>query len=146
MIAECHGPEDIRATFPVMRQLRPHLESEAEYVELVERMRAAHGFRLAAFRQEGRCTGVAGFTVETRLFTGKMLYVADLVVDEACRGAGTGRALLDWLKAEARRLGCSEVFLDSGVQRPQAHKFYFREGFHIASYSFRHGLQDSQAS
>ena len=78
MIEECHSPEDICATFMVMLQLRPHLESEADYLELVEHMRREHGFRLIAFQRDGQCVGVAGFTVETRLFTGKMLYVADL--------------------------------------------------------------------
>ncbi len=35
------------------------------------------------------------------------------------------------LEAVARKLGANGLVLDSGTQRTQAHKFYFREGFVI---------------
>ena len=48
--------------------------------------------------------------------------------------------LLDWLKAEARRLECAEIHLDSGTQREDAHRFYFREGLTINCFHFRQKL------
>jgi hypothetical protein len=44
---------------------------------------------------------------------------------------------LDWLEAQAKKLGCDVLALDSGVQRSGAHKFYFREGMHIPAFCFR---------
>ena len=41
-----------------------------------------------------------------------------------------------WLKAYSRGHGCSQLQLDSGVQRFEAHRFYLREGFHISSHHF----------
>jgi GNAT superfamily N-acetyltransferase len=135
-IHECQNASSIQATFAVMRQLRPHLDADT-YADTVLRLQAAHGFRLlSAVASSGQCVGVAGFTVETRLYAGKMLYVADLVVDEAARSGGVGKALLAALKAEAARLECACIELDSGTHRAAAHKFYFREGFHIASFNF----------
>jgi GNAT superfamily N-acetyltransferase len=66
-----------------------------------------------------------------------MLYLADLVVDENKRSTGVGKTLIAWLTAEAKRLDCQDFILDSGVHRTAAHKFYFREGFHIAAFNFR---------
>jgi GNAT superfamily N-acetyltransferase len=127
----------IEATFPVMRQLRPHLENPTQYRQQVEAMQQAHGFRLVALWEGDVCLGVTGFTVETRLYAGKMLYVADLVTDEKRRSQGSGQRLLHWLENEAKRQRCSNVILDSGTHRTGAHRFYFREGFHIACYNFR---------
>jgi GNAT superfamily N-acetyltransferase len=71
------------------------------------------------------------------LYAGKLLYVDDLVSDETARSRGYGKQLLDWLKAEARDNGCSELQLISRVTREQAHRFYFREGLSIECFEFR---------
>ena len=104
-VREMVSDEEAAATFPTMRQLRPHLE-EGEYVEQVGRMREA-GYRLAAaLDEEGRVSCVAGFRVQEFLYTGRHLYVDDLVTDEAARSGGHGKRMLDWLIGEARRSGC----------------------------------------
>jgi GNAT superfamily N-acetyltransferase len=74
-------------------------------------------------------------------FDGRKLYVDDLVTDQAKRSQGVGSALLTYLENKARSLGCESLCLDSGVQRDQAHKFYFREGFIVTSFSFKKKLK-----
>lgn len=127
--------EETAATFPVIRQLRPHLE-EGEYVGRIGRMRG-EGYRLAAVLDDrGRVRCVAGFRVHEFLYTGRHLYVDDLVTDESARSGGHGKRMLDWLASQAKRSGCEQLHLDSGVQRAEAHRFYFREGMRISSYHF----------
>jgi len=137
MIIECKTEHHIRSTFNIMQQLRPHFQDIEKYVSVVQQMQKDHQFRLICFFEGGICFGAAGFTIDTRLFAGKILYVADLVVDENKRSGGFGGKLIEWLKNEAKNLNCTNVFLDSGVQRAEAHKFYFREGFHIACLNFK---------
>lgn len=128
--------EELRATWPVMRQLRPHL-SEEEYVAMARAM-AAEGYRVAAGRdEEGRVVVVAGFRYMTMLFAGRLLYLDDLVADETVRSRGHGKAMLDWLKQQAREKGCTELQLISHTRREGAHRFYFREGFGIECFEFR---------
>ena len=134
----------IRATFPVMHQLRPHLDPD-DYVQTVRRMERTDGFRLAAAVEgnagpAGSVRAVAGYRVVEMLYCGRILVVDDLVTDEAARSGGHGKRLLDWLRDEARGLGCTQVHLDSGVWRPGAHRFYFREGFHILGFHFVVGI------
>lgn len=129
-----------RACFPVIKQLRRHLDDEQAFLEQVERQ-AAHGYRLSFVEDGGEVRAVAGFRVGETLFAGKWLYVDDLVTDEASRSKGYGKALLDFLKAHARAEGCREFHLDSGTQRAEAHAFYFREGLHISSYHFQMKLE-----
>ena len=128
--------EDLRQTWPVMRQLRPHL-TEDEYVGMARAM-AAEGYRVAAGRDDdGRVVVVAGFRYMTMLYVGRLLYLDDLVADENARSHGHGKAMLDWLKQQARENGCNELQLISHTKREGAHRFYFREGFGIECFEFR---------
>jgi GNAT superfamily N-acetyltransferase len=80
---------------------------------------------------------VAGYRFMEMLYAGKTLYVDDLNTDDTRRSRGHGKMLMDWLKNEAKSRGCVQLQLDSGVQREQTHRFYFREGLTINCYHFR---------
>jgi GNAT superfamily N-acetyltransferase len=128
--------EQIAATFDVMHQLRPHLTRE-EYVPRVRAMMASDGFRLAALTDGGEVRAVAGYRYMNMLYCGRLLYLDDLVSDERARSRGYGKAMIDWLKEEGRREGCTELQLISRTTREGAHRFYFREGFGIECFQFR---------
>ncbi|HYH78173.1 MAG TPA: GNAT family N-acetyltransferase [Longimicrobium sp.] len=128
--------DEILATWDVMAQLRPHIP-RGDYVSIVRGMMGSDGYRLAALEDGGTVRAVAGYRFMHMLYCGKLLYVDDLVSDETVRSRGYGKELLDWLKAEARDNGCSELQLISRVTREQAHRFYFREGLSIECFEFR---------
>ena len=129
-IGRCH---------PVMRQLRPHFPHVLEFVRQVQRQQE-QGY-LIAFLESGRkVRAVAGYRYLESLFSGKNLYVDDLVTDEKARSSGFGGKLLDWLAREAIGHGCRRLELDSGVQRERAHRFYFVKGMKIDSFHFRKEL------
>jgi GNAT superfamily N-acetyltransferase len=135
-IEQAETDEQIAATYDVMRQLRPHLTRD-EYVPLVRGLMASDGFRLAALTDDGRVRAVAGYRIMSMLYCGRLLYLDDLVSDERARSRGYGKRLLDWLKEEGRREGCTELQLISRTTREGAHRFYFREGFGIECFHFR---------
>jgi GNAT superfamily N-acetyltransferase len=135
MILKAATDEQILATREVMRQLRPHLPFD-DYLAVVKRMKQTDGYELAALYDNDTVRAVAGYRFMEMLYCGRILYVDDLNADERYRSKGYGKALLDWLKAEARAKGCVQVHLDSGVQREQAHRFYFREGMTINCHHF----------
>jgi GNAT superfamily N-acetyltransferase len=116
----------VASTFPVMCQLRPHLGEEG-YVGRIREVRQG-GYRLAVVVDDGQVRCVAGFSIQAYLYCGKHLYVDDLVTDRGSRSKSYGKLMLDWLVGEAKRTGCEQFHLDSGVQRHSTHRFYFREG------------------
>ena len=126
--------EEIAACFPVMRELRLHLE-EADFLARVRRQEA-EGYRLAYAELAGGCVAVAGFRISEFLAYGRILYVDDLVTAAAHRSTGLGKLLLDWLADHAREAGCAQLHLDSGTQRRAAHRFYHREGLEIVNFHF----------
>jgi GNAT superfamily N-acetyltransferase len=117
----------------VHRQLRPHLPES--YAEKMRRV-FADGARMCVAVRGERVVGVAVHRVHENTVDGVQMYVDDLVSDETERSQGIGRALLDHLQRVAREAGCAKFNLDSGTQRQQAHKFYFREGMVVTSFHF----------
>jgi len=134
---------EISACYPVMRELRPHLENES----FVLRVRAQEktGYVLVYVQQSGSPVAVAGFRLGECLAWGRFLYVDDLVVLPDHRSRGYGAALLSWLAEFAAKEGCEQLHLDSGIQRKDAHRFYEREGMTLASFHFSKGIAPTPA-
>jgi ribosomal protein S18 acetylase RimI-like enzyme len=137
-LAHAETPEDILRCFAVMSQLRPHLREE-DFVERVSRQRT-QGYRLAYLEDAAQVRAVAGYRISETLAWGRFCYVDDLVTDSASRSQAYGRTLFDWLVARAREAGCEQFHLDSGVQRFDAHRFYFARRMSISSYHFSMSL------
>ena len=123
----------LAAAEAVHRQLRPQLPPG--YVERMGEIFAG-GARMAVAMVGGRVAGVAVWRILEKTFTGRELYCDDLVTDEAQRSTGVGRALMAHMESVARDAKCDVFALDSGCQRQQAHKFYFREGMTITAFHF----------
>ena len=127
--------EAILATWDTMALLRPHLRRE-DYLATVRRMGADGGYRLAVATEAGAVRAVAGYRIVETLYGGRTLVVDDLVTAEGSRSAGHGGRLLRALREHAGREGCTQIHLDSGVQRTRAHRFYAREGFSVVGLHF----------
>lgn len=110
MIRELLPPETGLA-FAAMQALRSDLSDEAAFVQQVDEVQRPEGYRL---------------------------YVDDLSTLPAARQRGHARGLLDWLLAEAGRLGCGQIHLDSGVgiDRADAHRLYLNAGMVIVAHHF----------
>lgn len=129
------APDWLAKALPVHRQLRPQLR-ELEY-EIKMRRVFVQGGRMCVAIGGDRVLGLAVYRMYENTADGRLLFVDDLVTDEASRSAGVGHALLEYLERKARAHECEMFALDSGVQRVRAHKFYFREGLAISSFHFR---------
>jgi GNAT superfamily N-acetyltransferase len=125
-------------------ELRPQFGSAEAIVERVDALRADFGYRLAVSFEadDADAAAVAGFRVGESLAWGRFLYVDDLVTRAELQGRGHADAVMAWVIEEARRCGCGQLHLDSGVgpERADAHRFYFRHGMLIASYHFARGV------
>jgi len=123
---------------PVLHELRPDLSPDS--FAAVYEQGYPQGLRFTAAYDDGRCVGVAGWRIVATTVCLLKLYVDDLVTTEAARSQGVGRELLAALFAKARAAGCHVLDLDSGVHRPDAHRFYMREGLTISSFHFARSL------
>lgn len=125
--------EWLRQSEDVHRQLRPDLPSD-----YIGRMREVFGSGadMAVCVRDDRVCGITVFRVIEKTYSGRELYCDDLITDETLRSSGVGHALMSYMESLAIERGCDCVALDSGTQRQQAHKFYFREGLTVPAFHF----------
>jgi len=119
--------DERRACYAVMRELRPHLDSEDAFIERIGRA-ADESYRILAAWEDGQVMALAGYRFQENLVYGKFLYVDDLVSAGHARGKRWGERLLKALEAVAAQAGCVRLVLDTGMANALAQRFYFRQG------------------
>ena len=128
-------PEQVGRCSSVMRELRPQVKA----IDFASRVlhQQKEGYQLAYLELDRIVRCVAGFRILNLLFSGRTLYVDDLVTRDSDRSRGFGAALFQWMVDYAREQDCDHLTLDSGVQRFAAHRFYLNRGMDITSHHFQ---------
>jgi GNAT superfamily N-acetyltransferase len=126
---------DIANCFPLIKQLRPHLDFEKYQVQ-IQNQRDSAGYTLIYLEDQAEIKSVLGYRITDFLAWGKVLYIDDLITDEKSTGKGYAGILLDWVFAKAKELHCDQVHLDSGYQRHDAHRLYLKKGMKLACHHF----------
>ncbi len=131
--------QQILDCYPVMAELRPHLQPQ-EFLPLVKRLTDIAGLQLA-YLTEGDNKAVAGFRISEWLAGGKYLEIEDLVAKSTDRSKGYGGELFDWLVQHAKENNCQLVRLISRVSRLDAHRFYLGKGMNLEAHYFSMNLE-----
>jgi len=138
-ITELRTDEQYERAFPVLQELRSHLDYE-RFRELLEPMQE-EGYTLFGLSDGDEIIAVAGVTISTNFYLARHAYVYDLVVIESRRGEGHGERLVRHVHDWARDQGCENVELESGLWRDDAHRFYTdRLDYEKYCYSFTREL------
>ncbi|GGD04064.1 putative N-acetyltransferase YhdJ [Thalassobacillus devorans] len=122
-IKELQSDEEILQAFPIMKQLRTHLDKDT-YLELVTEAQAKNRYKLFALVESKDIVAVVGFEPMTTLYYGRFVWVCDLVTDSKQRSRGYGDELLKFVEGWAQENGYESVALSSGLKRIDAHRFY----------------------
>ena len=118
---------DADAIATLLDQLGYPTHAEAVDARL-ERLRIV-GDRVVVADVDGRPVGLAHLQVTPAIERDRpAAKIGALVVDEAHRGSGVGRALVEAMEEEARARGCELLFLTTAARRTDAHAFYARVG------------------
>ena len=132
--------DEIMQGFPVMRQLRSHLD-EHTYLELVLEAREVDRYRMFALMEGEKVVAVTGFKPMTTLYYGRFVWVCDLVTEQNNRSRGYGEKLLSYVHTWGKENGFESVALSSGLQRSDAHRFYMDKlEYDKVSYVFKKSL------
>jgi GNAT superfamily N-acetyltransferase len=82
-------------------------------------------------RLDGRLVGIAHYFFHPAFWSGEACYLQDLFVDDAVRGHGAGRALIEGVAAAARDRGADRYYWHTQADNAQARVLYDK----VARYS-----------
>ncbi len=85
---------------------------------------------------DGALVGITSGWMTTRIYSGKQLELDNVVMDATLRSQGMGNQFIEWIENWSRENGCQTVELNSYVNSPRAHKFYFKRNYIVAGFHF----------
>ena len=127
-IRELNGIDELHSIFPLVHQSNPELD-EPLFRERLAAMLAGGGYRCIAAFRDNAMVGVAGFWTGVQLWCGRFIEPDNVVVDRAVRGGGVGGLMMAWIEAEAVRLGCEMLKLETYAERTRTRNFYKSIGY-----------------
>jgi GNAT superfamily N-acetyltransferase len=122
-IKELKNEQEWKEAFPVMKQLRNHLD-ESSFLQLVQEATQLENYKMAALYENNQMVAVTGFMPMVTLYNGRFIWVCDLVTDSENRSKGYGETLLGYVQKWSKENGYDIISLSSGIQRIDAHRFY----------------------
>lgn len=113
-----------------INHLLPQLSEKERPLSLreLEKIFEQKDFFLFVAREREEIRGMASMYI-TKLISGIDANIDDVVVDEAHRGKGIGKSLMEKLMAMAKKKGAAYIDLTSKPQRIAANELYKRLGF-----------------
>jgi N-acetylglutamate synthase-like GNAT family acetyltransferase len=104
---------DVRQCWLAFHELRPHLQSEDEFVERW-RKQVEEGYQIIYVKDGDKVVAAAGYRFLNTMAWGHILYIDDLVALQTSQRTDLGTLLLQHLQNEARERGCEAVYVDTG--------------------------------
>ncbi|MEZ0393274.1 MAG: GNAT family N-acetyltransferase [Pseudobdellovibrionaceae bacterium] len=120
--------EEAQRIFPVIKQLRTHLD-ESTFLDLLQKAKSESDYTLLAAYEGSECVGLMGFRFLTDFVHGRHLYIDDLVTSESHRSKGLGSQFLQKAKEIAAQNGCQRLRLCTGADNDRGKKFYEKNGW-----------------
>lgn len=141
LVKELQSQQEFLEAFPVMKQLRTHLEEDS-YLDLVVDAQKNDNYKMFALYNHNEIVAVIGFKSMITLYYGRFVWVCDLVTDANKRSKGYGEKLLTFVQEWAKEHHYETVALSSGLQRIHAHRFYEEHmNYDKVSYVFKKSLK-----
>jgi GNAT superfamily N-acetyltransferase len=97
---------------------------DSDYDRAWQRLLAGREIHGLGARLDGRLVGIAHYLFHHNIWRDDVCYLQDLFVDEATRGQGAARALIDAVAAAARQRGASRYYWQTKQDNARARALY----------------------
>ena len=134
VLSEIDSKEQMLENLDVIQEVYSEVTATS-YAEMLDEMLPHNYGQIGAF-VEGKCIGVSGYWIYTKIWSGKCLEMDNVVVAEKFRSQGIGKMLEEFLAQKANELDCKMMALDAYVDNFKVHKFYVNQGYHARGYHF----------
>ena len=102
-------------------------------------MNALPGYEILVTEEAGKVIGTTVLAILPGFAHGVSPFavIEYVVVDEAYRGKGYGKTLMEYCIDKAKKASCYKIMLTSDNRRTEAHDFYRSLGFEASAHGFR---------
>ena len=125
--------EEMDGMIPFVELLNPGMEASLIKSRLEEMKQLSFYKCLGAFDGE-KLIAICGMWEMTKFYSGKQIEIDNFMIYPEYRSKGLGKKVMDWIYDYGRKQNCLSIELNTYVGAAKAHKFYFREGFHIKGF------------
>lgn len=138
--------DDATAIARLAEQLGYTVTERAVNCRFAELVRQADHAVYVAAAPEAEAVGWIHLYIGYSLVHSPVVALGGLVVDEACRGQGIGRRLMEQAETWGRERNCAAVYLKTNMIRHEAHTFYENLGYRKVKtqYAYRKRLSTCQ--
>lgn len=126
---------EIFSIVPLLQKLGNYSVSETLIKERLKEMAQQNYECLGIFDAE-KLIGTCGLWFQTRHYAGKSVEMDHVIIDDAYRGQGVGKMLIEYVSDYAKKKSCNWVELNSYVHNFPSHKFFYSQGFVAKGYHF----------
>ena len=102
--------------------------TDAQYDETWDRLQGGDGIYGLGAHVDGRLVGIAHYMFHTSAWSADACYLQDLFVDEAVRGQGVARALIEQVAQAARERGAPRFYWLTHQNNATARTLYDKVG------------------
>jgi diamine N-acetyltransferase len=127
-------PGDIDVILPLLMQVNkktPAALLKARVCEMVK-----ENYKCLGIYDGDKLVGICGLWFMTRHYCGKSIEPDHVVIEAAYQSKGLGKMLFDWIFNYARENGFEASELNTYVNNPRSHKFYYNLGYEIKGFHF----------
>ena len=127
--------EDLKKCFPVIHELRPHLNLQ-DYLQIYQDAHRADQYEIVYAEDQGHVVAVMGYRFLSDFVRGRHLYIDDLVTTENGRAKGFGSELLKFAEEIAKKSDCKTLRLCTGVENERGVRFYERNAWTKRAFAY----------
>jgi GNAT superfamily N-acetyltransferase len=109
---------------PRLQDLYQESEPDEAYEQTWRRLAAGTELFGLGARLDGRLVGIAHYFFHPAVWSGEACYLQDLFTDEAARGRGVARALIEAVAAAARERGADRFYWHTQESNTRARVLY----------------------
>ncbi len=135
--------KEILQILPLLRKLNTKTPIKLLEERVIE-MASLPNYECIGLFVSDTLVGITGLWYSTRHYIGKTVEPDHVIIDETYRSKNLGKQFFNWIDNYVQGKGCEAIELNTYVNNPKSHKFYYNEGYSIYGFHFLKVLREDK--
>jgi len=127
-------PHNIQVILPLLMQVNKKTSEDLLLKRINEMVK--ENYKCLGVYDNDKLIGICGLWFLTRHYCGRTIEPDHVMIEPSYQSKGIGKFLFDWIFNYAKENGYEATELNTYVNNPKSHKFYYNLGFDIKGFHF----------